>query len=346
MIYKATEENIKKAGEILKNGGVVAIPTETVYGLAANALDSAAVAKIFAAKGRPADNPLIVHITKAEDIEKYAYPNEKAFALAKRFWPGPLTMILPKKDCIPSIVSAGLETVAIRCPSHPTARAVIDAAGVPLAAPSANISGKPSATTAEHVRKDFGENIDAIIDGGSCDCGVESTVVTVATEPPILLRPGFVTPEQLREVLPDLKIAEAVTKELPKGAKALSPGMKHKHYAPKAEAYAVLGSTENAVEFILKRISKEKRTAVICFDGEEKNFEAAAEVFTFGSENDSEKQASKIFDLLRELDDDGVEEVFIRIGKMTGVGLAVYNRLIRACEFRIFDADGERKCSK
>ena len=225
MIYKATEENIAKAGKILKNGGVVAIPTETVYGLAANALDKKAVAKIFAAKGRPADNPLIVHITDAKDIEKYAYPNEKAAALAKKFWPGPLTMILPKKDCIPDIVSAGLDTVAIRCPSHPVARAIINAAGVPLAAPSANISGKPSATTAKHVLKDFGENIDAVIDGGTCDCGVESTVVTVATEPPVLLRPGFVTPEQLREILPDLKIAEAVTKELPAGAKALSPGI-------------------------------------------------------------------------------------------------------------------------
>ena len=244
MIYKATEENIAKAGKILKNGGVVAIPTETVYGLAANALDKKAVAKIFAAKGRPADNPLIVHITDAKDIEKYAYPNEKAAALAKKFWPGPLTMILPKKECIPNIVSAGLDTVAIRCPSHPVARAIINAAEVPLAAPSANISGKPSATTAKHVLKDFGENIDAVIDGGTCDCGVESTVVTVATEPPVLLRPGFVTPEQLREILPDLKIAEAVTKELPAGAKVLSPGMKHKHYAPKAEAYAVLGSQE------------------------------------------------------------------------------------------------------
>ena len=238
MIYRATEENIAKAGEILKNGGVVAIPTETVYGLAANALDEKAVARIFAAKGRPSDNPLIVHITDARDIEKYAYPNEKAYALAERFWPGPLTVILPKKDCIPNAVSAGLDTVAIRCPSHPVARAVIKAAGVPLAAPSANISGKPSATTAEHVLKDFGESIDAIIDGGTCDCGVESTVITVAAEPPVLLRPGFVTPEQLRKLLPDLKIAEAVTKELPADAKALSPGMKHKHYAPKAEAFS------------------------------------------------------------------------------------------------------------
>lgn len=343
MIYKATEENIAKAGKILKNGGVVAIPTETVYGLAANALDEKAVAKIFAAKGRPADNPLIVHITDAKDIEKYAYPNEKAAALAKKFWPGPLTIILPKKDCIPDIVSAGLDTVAIRYPSHPVARAIINAAGVPLAAPSANISGKPSATTAKHVLKDFGENIDAVIDGGTCDCGVESTVVTVATEPPVLLRPGFVTPEQLREILPDLKIAEAVTKELPAGAKALSPGMKHKHYAPKAEAYAVLGSPEKATRFILNRISKDKRTAVICFDGEEKAFKDVSEVFPYGAADDSERQAAKLFDLLRELDDDGIEEVYIRAGKTSGVGLAVYNRLIRACEFRIFDADGENR---
>ena len=204
-------------------------------------------------------------------------------------------------------------------------------------------SGKPSATTAKHVLKDFGENIDAVIDGGTCDCGVESTVVTVATEPPVLLRPGFVTPEQLREILPDLKIAEAVTKELPAGAKALSPGMKHKHYAPKAEAYAVLGSPEKATRFILNRISKDKRTAVICFDGEEKAFKDVSEVFPYGAADDSERQAAKLFDLLRELDDDGIEEVYIRAGKTSGVGLAVYNRLIRACEFRIFDADGENR---
>ncbi len=346
MIYRATEENIAKAGEILKNGGVVAIPTETVYGLAANALDEKAVARIFAAKGRPSDNPLIVHITDARDIEKYAYPNEKAYALAERFWPGPLTVILPKKDCIPNAVSAGLDTVAIRCPSHPVARAVIKAAGVPLAAPSANISGKPSATTAEHVLKDFGESIDAIIDGGTCDCGVESTVITVAAEPPVLLRPGFVTPEQLRKLLPDLKIAEAVTKELPADAKALSPGMKHKHYAPKAEAFAVLGSSENAARLILGKISGDKRTAVICFDGEESAFDGVAEVFCYGKADDSESQAAKLFDLLRELDDDGIEEVYIRAGKTSGVGLAVYNRLIRACEFRIYDADGEERCSR
>ena len=248
-------------------------------------------------------------------------------------------MILPKKDCIPYAVSAGLDTVAIRCPSHPIARRLIDAAGVPLAAPSANISGKPSATSAMHVLKDFGEHIDAIIDGGFCDCGVESTVLTIASEPPILLRPGFVTPEQLREVLPDLKIADAVTKELPKGAEALSPGMKHKHYAPKAEAFAVIGNSENAAKYILGKIKKDKKTAVICFDGEEAAFNGVAQVFSYGKAEDSEKQASKLFDLLRELDDDGIEEVYIRAGEAKGVGLAVYNRLIRACEFRIHDAD-------
>lgn len=339
MIYEATDENIAKAGEILKNGGVVAIPTETVYGLAANALSETAVKKIFEAKGRPADNPLIVHITDAKDIEKYAYPNRQAYALAEKFWPGPLTMILPKKECVPYAVSAGLDTVAIRCPSHPIARRLIDAAGVPLAAPSANISGKPSATSAMHVLKDFGEHIDAIIDGGFCDCGVESTVLTIASEPPILLRPGFVTPEQLREVLPDLKIADAVTKELPKGAEALSPGMKHKHYAPKAEAFAVIGNSENAAKYILGKIKKDKKTAVICFDGEEAAFNGVAQVFSYGKAEDSEKQASKLFDLLRELDDNGIEEVYIRAGEAKGVGLAVYNRLIRACEFRIHDAD-------
>ena len=322
MIYKATEENIAKAGKILKNGGVVAIPTETVYGLAANALDKKAVAKIFAAKGRPADNPLIVHITDAKDIEKYAYPNEKAAALAKKFWPGPLTMILPKKDCIPDIVSAGLDTVAIRCPSHPVARAIINAAGVPLAAPSANISGKPSATTAKHVLKDFGENIDAVIDGGTCDCGVESTVVTVATEPPVLLRPGFVTPEQLRKVLPDLKIAEAVTKELPAGAKALSPGMKHKHYAPKAEMIIFQGEPENIklamAEEKMKRNFFGQRVEIIVFDNEH-----------------PETAAHEFFARLRECDKKNVDVILAAALREDGIGFAVMNRMFKSAGYNI-----------
>ena len=202
MIYKATEENIAKAGKILKNGGVVAIPTETVYGLAANALDKKAVAKIFAAKGRPADNPLIVHITDAKDIKKYAYPNEKAAALAKKFWPGPLTMILPKKDCIPDIVSAGLDTVAIRCPSHPVARAIINAAGVPLAAPSANISGHPSPTTGQHVIDDLNGKVDMILVGPDCKTGIESTIIDLSGDFPTIVRPGTITKDQLQEVIP------------------------------------------------------------------------------------------------------------------------------------------------
>ena len=202
MIYKATEENIAKAGKILKNGGVVAIPTETVYGLAAHALDKKAVAKIFAAKGRPADNPLIVHITDAKDIEKYAYPNEKAAALAKKFWPGPLTMILPKKECIPNIVSAGLDTVAIRCPSHPVARAIINAAEVPLAAPSANISGHPSPTTGQHVIDDLNGKVDMILVGPDCKTGIESTIIDLSGDFPTIVRPGTITKDQLQEVIP------------------------------------------------------------------------------------------------------------------------------------------------
>lgn len=342
MIFAANKENIKKAGKLLAEGGVVAIPTETVYGLAANALDSNAVKKIFEAKGRPADNPLIIHITKAEDMEKYAYPNEKAYALAKRFWPGPLTIILPKKDIIPSIVSAGLDTVAIRCPSHPIARQIIDEAGVPLAAPSANLSGKPSPTKAEHVFDDFGDKIDGIIDGGSCDCGLESTVVTVATNPPVLLRPGFITPAKLREILPNLEIAEAVLNELPADAKVLSPGLKHKHYAPKAKTTCVTGSTENAVKFINSRVSDNKKTAIICFDGEEKELSPSSIIHSYGKINEEEKQASKIFDLLRLTDKEDVDEVYIRTNLTDEVGLAVYNRLLRACGFNIHDADKEK----
>lgn len=341
LILTNEKKNIVYAAQVLKSGGLVAIPTETVYGLAANALDQEAVSHIFKAKGRPSDNPLIVHIAKKEDLEKYAYVNEKAWACAERFWPGPLTMILPKKDCIPDIVSAGLDTVAVRLPANETARQIILESGLPLAAPSANISGRPSPTCAEHVYHDFGESIDAIIAAGPCVCGVESTVITLASNPPVLLRPGFVTPEQLKDILPDLQISPAVLHELPQNAKVLSPGLKHKHYAPKAQTTCVIGSSENCARYI-HRQKTECKTIVLCFDEEQNNYSNMV-CYAYGKENDAQTMARNIFELLRRADEEHAERIFIHAQLQNGVGLAVYNRLLRACGFDVVDADQPTK---
>lgn len=222
--------DIEKAGEILRQGGLVAIPTETVYGLAANALDGEAVKKIYQAKGRPSDNPLIVHISDVAQLSPLVKEvPEAACKLAAVFWPGPLTIILEKSSRIPDQTSGGLDTVAVRCPYHPTARAVIDAAGVPLAAPSANLSGKPSPTTFRHVQEDLTGRVDALLDGGDCTVGVESTVITLVTDVPRILRPGGVTLAQLEHVLGQVEVDPAVIHQMEQGQKASSPGMKYKH---------------------------------------------------------------------------------------------------------------------
>lgn len=261
-LLKDNIEDISIAAKIINEGGLVAMPTETVYGLAADALNGKAVRKIFQAKGRPMDNPLIVHVSSAQmaiDLKLYKEFTEDAKKLADKFWPGPLTIILPKGDCIPDEVSAGLETVAVRCPSHKTARALIEKSGKPLAAPSANISGKPSPTTAEHCINDLMGKVDAILDGGECEVGVESTVVTLATNPPRLLRPGGITLEQLESVLGEVAVDDAVLHKLAEGKKASSPGMKYKHYAPKAQVYLVRGN--NFVDFVNRDI--DESTAVV-----------------------------------------------------------------------------------
>ncbi len=325
-------KDIARAGEILRNGGLVGIPTETVYGLAANALDGKAVSKIFAAKGRPADNPLIVHISEFSQI----YPLVEtvppvAERLAERFWPGPFTMILPKSAIIPDEVSAGLPTVAIRFPSHPAAQAVIDAAGVPLAAPSANTSGKPSPTLAEHVIADMAGKIDAVLDGGPCNVGVESTVITLASNPPRLLRPGGITPEELQSVLGEIKIDPAVLNPLEEGEKASSPGMKYKHYSPKANVILVDGDFDQYCDYV--NTHKEEGVMALCYDGEEASLEVSA--LSYGGEKDYQQQARELFDALRELDERNAKVVYARCPKPEGVGLAVYNRLIRAAGFEV-----------
>ena len=252
-----SKQDIETAGKLLKDGELVAIPTETVYGLAADALNGEAVANIFKAKGRPMDNPLIVHIADLSQVDDLvAFVPPVLEDLAKAFWPGPLTVILEKSDLIPDEVSAGLDTVAIRMPSHPVARAIIKAAGTPLAAPSANTSGMPSPTTAAHVLHDMDGKISAVVDGGPCEVGVESTVLTLCTRVPRILRPGRVTPEDLFDVLGDVDVDDAVLGQLAEGAVAASPGMKYKHYSPKAEVYIVDGSAEGFAKYVNEKVAE------------------------------------------------------------------------------------------
>ncbi len=334
-IFKVKDENgigIKKAAEILKEGGIVAIPTETVYGLAGSALSGETAKKIFKAKGRPSDNPFIVHISNFSEWAPLVKEiPENAMALAKAYWPGPLTIILEKSDLIPSEVSGGLKTLGVRMPSNEIARAIIKESGLPLAAPSANTSGKPSPTSASHVIEDLNGKIDAIVDGGRSDVGVESTVISLLTNPPRLLRPGGITPEMLEAVLGEIEIDDAVYNKLAEDKEAQSPGMKYKHYSPKAKVTILKGSFENYKAYAESH--KNEGTFCLCFEGEEK--ELSLPSLTYGEKNDPSSQARLIFDRLRELDRLEAKKVFARFPESEGVGLAVFNRLIRASGFSI-----------
>ncbi len=329
-IGKNRDEALKKSAELLKNGEVVGIPTETVYGLAANALDEEAVRKIYLAKGRPSDNPLIVHISSLSELSPLvAEIPEKVKIMAERFWPGPLTMIMKKSTLIPTVTSGGLDTVAVRMPQSEHARAIIKAAGVPLAAPSANLSGSPSPTNAKYVFDDMNGRIPLIIDGGASKIGVESTVITFATDIPTVLRPGGVTVEEIRDTIGETLVADAVLHDLKEGETAASPGMKYKHYAPKADITILKGSLEKFIEY-----TKGKDFFALVFEGEEKYFKNA---ITYGKEHDSLSEANRLFDALRELDEKGAKKVYARCPELAGVGLAVYNRLIRSAGFNIIE---------
>lgn len=328
---------VKTAADFILQGEVVGMPTETVYGLAANALNGEAVAKIFRAKGRPQDNPLIVHIADFEQIYDLcpAVPPQ-AKLLAEAFWPGPLTMIVPKGDCIPNEVSCGLETVGIRLPSHPLARALIRAAGVPLAAPSANTSGRPSTTTAEHVLRDMDGRIAAILDGGPCGVGVESTVVTLALDKPRLLRPGGVTLEQLQTVLGEVEVDRALYEKIGDDVKVSAPGMKYRHYAPKAPVTVVRGTPQKTAKYIAEHLSGS--TGVLCFDEYEDDFPTCV-VECFGSQNDLATQAREVFDRLRAFDDTDVQQIWAQCPSDEGLGLAVANRIKKAAGFHVIELD-------
>lgn len=335
-LKSGTDEDYDKAAQILKRGGLVAIPTETVYGLAANALDGEAVKKIFAAKGRPGDNPLIVHISSFDEI----YPlveqvPEKAKKLAEKFWPGPLTMILKKSSLIPDEVSAGLDTVAVRMPSHKDAREIIKRSALPLAAPSANTSGRPSPTNAKRVMEDMEGKIDAVFDGGNCEYGVESTVITLAGEVPTLLRPGGITYTQLCGVLGAVNIDEGVLSPVDSGRKVASPGMKYKHYAPKARVTIVKGSFEGFRKYVEEH--SEDGCAVMCFEGEEEYFSLPC--VTYGTEGDHLSQSRRIFEALRETDSVGAKRVYARCPSTDEIGLAVLNRLLRAAAFEVIEVE-------
>lgn len=329
---------METAAEILRNGGLVGMPTETVYGLAANALSEDAVKSIFVAKGRPSDNPLIVHISHISDIERFSLSDsipEEALKLSEKFWPGPLTIILKKSDSVPSVTTGGLDSVAIRLPSHKVARELIKKAGLPLAAPSANLSGSPSPTKASHVMDDLSGKIGAVIDGGDCEVGLESTVLTLCTNPPTLLRPGKVTLEELSDVLGEVRLSPAVTEKLSENEEAPSPGMKYRHYAPSAKVYLVRGGDEAFYSFINKQ--REDITA-LCYKGDEEHI--SCPFISLGEKGNYDEEAHVLFDALREIDKtDRKGTVYVRCPETEGVGLAVYNRLIRAAGFEVIDLE-------
>lgn len=327
-------ETIKEAAQVIREGGLVGFPTETVYGLGANALCETAVKKIFVAKGRPQDNPLIVHVDSFQMMLPLVKGfDEHAKKLATRFWPGPLTIIMKRSSKIPDVVSAGLSTVAIRMPSDPIANALIREAGVPIAAPSANLSGSPSPTSAKHVICDLSGRVDMIINSHNCDVGVESTVISLAGEKPRLLRPGFVTPEELEEVVGEIEIDRAVNHSISNDAVVNAPGMKYKHYAPKAKVYVVRGSFEQFRAYISQKT--QQGTAALCFNGEGEKL--AVPYVEFGGEENSKEQAMRLFDALRRVDEMGAEVVYARCPSCKGVGLAVTNRLFKAAGFEVIE---------
>ena len=334
------EALMQKAGEIIKNGGLVAIPTETVYGLAGNALDPESSKKIYAAKGRPSDNPLIVHIAEFEALAPIVRDiPERAERLASKYWPGPLTMIFNKSDKVPKETTGGLDTVAVRMPVNKTALSFIRASGGYIAAPSANSSGRPSCTTAAHVYEDLKGKIPLIIDGGDVGIGLESTIVDMTGDLPVLLRPGYISHSQLEEILGRVLIDPNVNgSELKEEIRPKAPGMKYKHYAPKGQLYIVKGSEEECTERINSECRDHKdrgeSSAVICLDTEVEKYTADV-VSSLGTTY--EDAAHNLFKCLRQMDEKNIEYMYIRSFDSEGLGMAIMNRLIRAAGHKIIE---------
>ena len=331
-----SKKMLKKAGQMIRDGGLVVFPTETVYGLGGNALDSEAAKKIYAAKGRPSDNPLIMHIAAPCEAEEYALTNDLYYKLAEAFMPGPLTVVMKAKESVPSTVTAGLDTVAIRCPSNTVARALIKSAGVPIAAPSANLSGSPSPTCYRHVYEDMNGRVDMIIDGGDCVFGLESTIVKIDGDNSLtLLRPGAVTLEDLCEICSNVTVASAVLGALGEGEKVLSPGMKYKHYAPKTPFYLLAGDLKSRINYIK---SKKEDAVVLCYEEEVVDFSQIVStefILNIGKKDDTATQAHRLFTFLRDADAMNVAAVYAELPSTNGMGMALYNRMIRAAAHQI-----------
>ena len=338
---KEIEDKISAAAKILREGGLVGIPTETVYGLAANGLDETAVKRIFEAKGRPQDNPLILTIPGQQWLPRYCKDIPPlAYVLARKFWPGPLTMILKcRTDVVPSIITAGLDTVAMRCPNHPVTLAIIREAGIPVAAPSANTSGRPSCTTAQDVLEDMDGKIEGVVDGGPFTVGVESTILDLTCDPPRLLRPGGLPLEALEQLIGPIAVDKAVVSPLQEGEQPKAPGMKYRHYAPKAPVTVFTGAPEASAREIARRVGP--TTGVICFD-EFAHLFPQQEVHTLGPSNDKLAQAQRVFDALRTFDNSDVSEILAQCPDSRGLGLAVGNRLKKAAGFHIVESDSQR----
>lgn len=334
------DEELEEACWILQKGGLVAFPTETVYGLGGDAMHPEASAKIYAAKGRPSDNPLIVHIADMDALEDIAQSvPEAAVKLADHFWPGPLTMIFPKKEAVPKSTTGGLETVAVRMPSHPVARALIRESGVYIAAPSANTSGRPSPTKAEHVKEDLDGRIDMILDGGAVGIGLESTIVDLSTGVPTILRPGYITGEMLEDVLGEVQVDPAIlSQKMNPNIVAKAPGMKYRHYAPKGQMTIIEGDTGKVVDEI-NRLVKEKTdegcsVAVIATE-ETKDAYACANVRSVGSRATEGSIAAGLYDILREMDHIGAEYIYAESFEKDTLGKAIMNRMLKAAAYHV-----------
>lgn len=332
------KDAILHAADIIRRGGLVAFPTETVYGLGADGTRADAATAIFAAKGRPADNPLILHIAEPSDAEKYAYTSPLFYALAKAFMPGPLTVVLSAKEIVPLSVRASLPTVAVRCPIHPIAQALIRESGVAIAAPSANLSGSPSPTCAVHVFQDLNGRVDMILDGGECEIGLESTIVKLLDDySMLLLRPGAITKEQL-ENFGEVLVADAVTGAIKEGQVVESPGMKYRHYAPKSPLELIKGDEISRQKFILEQ--NDGQACVLCYHHELELYSHHIDtkyLFDLGDWDDTATHCQRLFKLLREADLPNINHIYAPLPKPEGIGLALYNRMIRAAAYSIIE---------
>ena len=329
-----SKEEMEEAANIIRQGGLVAFPTETVYGLGANALLADGARRIYLAKGRPSDNPLIVHLANASDAEKYAYTCDTYYRLAESFMPGPLTVILPKRDVIPNEVTGGLKTVGIRVPSNETARNLIKLSGVPIAAPSANLSGKPSTTKACHVVADLFGKIDGIIDGGDSEIGLESTIVMIDNGIIRMLRPGAVTKEMIEQLGYTVILDKAIVEKPGEGERPLAPGMMYRHYAPSAEVTLLDGDDKSITEALCKYASQEG-SVVLCYS-EDKQISSLKNAYVIGRREDSANTAHRLFAILRELDEmKDIKHIYAALPDNTGIGLAIFNRLVKAAGYKV-----------